>query len=508
MRTKSDIWKLIDQKAKNYFFWVVTLVSIAMVIAASGTKIAGLASPNMTWWMLGALWMGILLNGLILRWLNANYSDREWTKWVMMVTLTVLLVLMRLTTEDAPETHALGYFVIAAAMFFFDIKVIWYAFAVSIAIDVTMWNTFPNEMDAFIKVPRDIAIRYFCYLWLSIAATFIVKAVNALFSIASKREEEATFMASQLQTILGRVQNLSTDLFSNTAALQDTSNENTDSFEVIHGQAVSLQEISQNQSEHMKKNVAVLNEIGVAVHHVGDNAMGINSMTLDFLSIIDTGTKAIITQEDSLRISEETNQGIMQAVKELEDNSSQIASIVDTILGIAEQTNLLALNAAIEAARAGEQGRGFAVVAGEVRKLADETKAAVATIDLLVKSNKSSTDNTVAKVDQSATALAGQRIAMNTTHDTFNNIQKLSNTISEAMQEITACVEELIASSDESTNLVDKVAELSQNASGCTDDILAEFAKHRTMVTKLEGQIAQFGELAQALQAEANQTLN
>ncbi len=505
---KSDTREMIDKKAKSYFIGVVTVVSSVMGLATTGTMAAGLASENMTWLMVAYLWIGIIANAVIQKWLNTKHQDKPWVKWVMMICLTILLILMRMTTESTSETHALGYFVIAVAIFFFDTKVIWYALIVTGGIDIFMWNRFPIEQEAFIQSPRDVVIRYFCYLWVSLVAVFIVKAFNTLFTLAGERENEATAMASRLQDILHKVQSLSKDLFQNTAALQATSDESANSFEKIHVQAVSLQSISSDQSEHMQTNVTVLDEIGRAIHHVADNTMQINSKTSEFLGVIKEGISAVATQEESLNHSEHINHQIMLAVKELEENSNQIASIMETIMGIAEQTNLLALNASIEAARAGEQGKGFAVVAQEVRKLADATREAVTSIETLVQYNRSSTGNTVKVIHDSSEALKKQRIAMNTTHESFDNIKEESISIDTSIQEITACVEELIASSDESNELVHKVSGLSQEATVCTEDILSEIAKYHNMVNELEGQIKQFGGLAEALQEEANQKIN
>lgn len=150
---------------------------------------------------------------------------------------------------------------------------------------------------------------------------------------------------------------------------------------------------------------------------------------------------------------------MMQAVRDINEASSQIESAIKVIDDIAFQTNILALNAAVEAARAGQQGKGFAVVAEEVRSLATKSAEAAKEIGGLIEDSVEKTN-------------LGLSIATETT-SSLEDILEGTNHCAEIVTQIASQSDEQAASISQINVGIDQVAQVVQQNSATAEESAA-----------------------------------
>ena len=137
---------------------------------------------------------------------------------------------------------------------------------------------------------------------------------------------------------------------------------------------------STQQSEAAASTAIAVEQMAVSIGRIAESARLAHEVVQTTAQVSTQGHAHGTRVAREIEQIEQTVGSFAQQMQSLEQQTSDIDTVIRLIREIAEQTNLLALNAAIEAARAGEQGRGFSVVADEVRKLAERTSHATGEI--------------------------------------------------------------------------------------------------------------------------------
>lgn len=240
---------------------------------------------------------------------------------------------------------------------------------------------------------------------------------------------------------------------------------------------VTKEQIATQHTETDCVAVAV-KDMATAIEDISHKTQCAAKSAQDGFDLSSTGKQAVNKATESVDKLALEIKNMSKVVMQLNSDTTSIGSILDVIREVAEQTNLLALNAAIEAARAGEQGRGFAVVADEVRSLASRTQQSTEEINLMIKKiqesakevgqamevNQKASDETIKEMNvadnilvtiaettelirdmgaQIASATEDQKTVVNEIKGNVANIQKASESTSQAALDINEASEKV-----------------------------------------------------------------
>jgi methyl-accepting chemotaxis protein len=334
----------------------------------------------------------------------------------------------------------------------------------------------------------------------------VARAFNEIQAKTVESIEGYNATRAQLGQLVGNVSSSAQSLSAASQQMATTSEEAGRAVGEIASAVGEVAQGAERQVRAVEQAKLATEEVASASSVSATNAQETAAAAVSAREVAEQGAGAVTQASQDMSAVRDSSLQATEAIRELGAKSEQIEGIVATITGIAEQTNLLALNAAIEAARAGEQGRGFAVVAEEVRKLAEESQDAAASIATLiaeiqgetakavevVEDGARRTEDGVATVEQareSFLALGSQVADMN---GRVEQIAAAIQQIASSSQQVQADMAEVAAVAEQSSASSQQVSASTQQTSASTQQIAASAQELARTAEELERLVGQF----------------
>lgn len=248
----------------------------------------------------------------------------------------------------------------------------------------------------------------------------------------------------------------------------------------------------ENQAEAASSIATAMEGLTASIDHIEGHARNSHDVTLASSRQSEEGGRIIHDAAGEMQLIASTVNGTANTIRELENFSGQISSIVKVIKEIADQTNLLALNAAIEAARAGEQGRGFAVVADEVRKLAERTANSTQEITGMIDKVQQCTQRAVQEIETGVRRVSEGVELANRAGDSVNAIRSSSENVTRSVDEITHALVTQASATREISKKVEEISQGTRESSSAANHIASAAHNLDALARQLSGLTGKF----------------
>ncbi|MCR8643997.1 methyl-accepting chemotaxis protein [Paenibacillus sp. N1-5-1-14] len=430
-----------------------------------------------------------------------NSNDTKWVPLSVTLTLTFASFSIISGSGGGIEFHFSIFMVLACIAYYEQVKLI-----------VTMTALFAvQHLIGLLFVPELVfGVSSYSWTMISIHAVFLILTSHVTIvqtvskrKISAQLEQEKQEKESEIRTLLSNVKKLSDRLEQSAVIVADNSSKNIHTGQEI---VIAFKEVSagmEDQSRSLAQMESSIVEINDRIDKTTEDSSDMHNKAAATEQVILDNFEHIQSLFEQILVVSKSMEQTSATVTKLSESTHQVGNIITVIQQIARQTNLLALNAAIEASRAGEHGAGFAVVAGEVRKLSSQSNQAAEQIEAIlsmiqaesevsrkqIELGEAATQLSVQKAEMTMTnfeavkeSIGQIRVYTNSLNQSISQIKTESHEISGEMMNITAVIEEnlaslqqLFTSVDEQTSFSHQINDEVVNLKGLSQTIQEQF---------------------------------
>ncbi len=292
------------------------------------------------------------------------------------------------------------------------------------------------------------------------------------------------------------VQDMSAKVHTAALNLSTITKENSKVSEQISGSVSDMAEgihVQSEQAGKIKDNIQKIYEITSQIDENDKKVLGNSNKSVD---LANTGAQYSMQFmekmqqiNEKIKVSSETTQALNQRAKD-------VYNILAAMGNIATETHLLSLNASIEAARAGEEGRGFAIVAEQIRKLAAHSSEFAEQLRGIITMFESSLTEMNAQMLENVKYIEeGSQLAVKT-QEFFNTIKAANDIVNRDIENNVKELEQLALKIKDVNEAVERNNEVVKGNESTSCSISAAIEQQLASIEELEAEAAELHELA------------
>ena len=296
---------------------------------------------------------------------------------------------------------------------------------------------------------------------------------------------ELSTVADLFNAIIDNLQEIAVETKQSTSQVGSSLKENEDAIRLLAEQAIA-------EARETRDTLMSVEQMSRSIQAVAKNASQAEKIADDTYSTVLSSTNNMNLTVDSILELRTTVGETAKKMKRLGESSQKISQAVSFIEEIALRTNVLAINASVEAGRAGEYGQGFTIVAEQVGALAEQSAAATKEIANIVAVIQAETQEVNQAMESGTSQVVETTRLVESTKQSLGQVLEKSQEINQLMGSISQTTVSQANTSQNVTDLMQKIAYLSETASISSREVAQSMVETAKVAAKLESTVAQF----------------